>query len=406
VPGRSAKRRACLLIILLLAPAGCRSAREGGGEEADTRSRPASGPAFLANPCSVTATFPPVDLAAEVNTFAQSIPSEGGYVDPGTDRDTRDRIVQAFEVLVRDRRPGEACTKLLGSGYHLQLASDSATGQQLIIFREDLVDGAYRRAWGLYVVAWNTAFFDFGPVPSGLVVEAPHACPDSAGGQACRSGDTASHLAAVKVFREGRARYLFVNGADRRAGGTFSAADCEANSACSDVAHQPDSLFEKIHEAAVLADHGGLGVDARVVQLHRFNKACHDGDPATPCSSGDDGPLIDNVASGGSGNGAGGAANVAVSNGSGATSSLAADVAAAVERADASFFHVCLFKTGTRCSELGATRNVQGRHMGGGRFVHVEANQDVLGDARRRDELASALGSALKSCLVGVACPE
>jgi hypothetical protein len=96
------------------------------------------------------------------------------------------------------------------------------------------------------------------------------------------------------------------------------------------------------------------------------------------------------------GNGLGGVANAVVSNGTANPSALATDLAKALEEKDGSFFHVCLYPGPNDCSELGATTNVQGQNMGGGSFVHVEANQDVVGDPTRREELAVTIADTMQ----------
>ncbi len=163
------------------------------------------------------------------------------------------------------------------------------------------------------------------------------------------------------------------------------------------MTHQSGSLFEKIHEAAVLGPQGGFGPSAKVYEAHRFNKNCHDDDPNTSCSSRDKGLTIDDVDS--PGNGLGGVANVVVSNGTANPSTLATNLAKAVEEVeekDGSLFHVCLYPGPNDCSDLGATTNVQGQNMGGGSFVHVEANQDVMRDPTRREQLAVTIADTMQ----------
>jgi hypothetical protein len=63
---------------------------------------------------------------------------------------------------------------------------------------------------------------------------------------------------------------------------------------------------------------------------------------------------------------------------------------------DGSFFHVCLYPGPKDCSELGAATNVQGQNMGGGSFVHVEANQDVVGDRTRGVQLAVTIADTMQ----------
>jgi hypothetical protein len=209
---------------------------------------------------------------------------------------------------------------------------------------------------------------------SKLVVEVPHACSrkNSKVPNVCEGGDTDSHLVGVEAFRAANARYLFINGAQRNA------------TSLSDVAHQPESAFEKIHEAALDPKQKGLGASAKVYQAHRFSMENHDGKKAPR----------DNVKPG-----TGTVANVVVSNATKTPSgTLAEKVAVAVEAKDSLFFFVCLATGAGTCSDLAATTNVQKDHMYGGSFVHVEANQTVYvcDSPCRRDQLAQAVANAMK----------
>jgi hypothetical protein len=131
--------------------------------------------------------------------------------------------------------------------------------------------------------------------------------------------------------------HSFINGAQRNA------------NYLSDVAHQAESAFEKIHEAALDPGRMGLGASAKVYQAHRFFSGNHDGkggDPPAP---------VDNVNPG-----TGCVADVVVSNGTNtAAGTLAEKVAVAVEAKDSSFFFVCLASGIGSCSDLAATTNVQ-----------------------------------------------
>jgi hypothetical protein len=180
----------------------------------------------------------------------------------------------------------------------------------------------------------------------------------------------------VEAFRAANAHYLFINGAQRNA--TY----------LSDAAHQAESAFEKIHEAALDPGGMGLGASAKVYQAHRFFTGNHDG------KGGDPAPPVDNVKPG-----TGGIAAVVVSNGTNTSAgSLAEKVAVAVEAKDSSFFFVCLASGIGTCSDLAATTNAQKDHMFGGSFVHVEANESiyVCGSPCRRDQLAQAVADAMK----------
>jgi hypothetical protein len=244
---------------------------------------------------------------------------------------------------------------------------DSGTGREVVILQEQKVNGVYPRAWGLYVIAWPPK-----QNSSNLVVEVPHACPP----KVCDGGDTNSHLVGVEAFRSANARYLFINGAQRNA--TLS----------SDVTHELDSPFERIHVAALDPKQKGLGAKAKVYQAHRFFSENHDGKNGDPC------PPIDNVKPG-----TVTVANVVVSNGTNnPAGTMAEKVAVAVEAKASSFFFVCLATGAGTCSDLAATKNVQKDNMFGGSFVHVEANESVYAceSPCRRDQLAQAVADAMK----------
>jgi hypothetical protein len=320
------------------------------------------------------AAMPAIDLKDAVDTFVQSIPGskQGGYKDPSYDPIARTRLVEGFKKA-RNGDLSAATEQLELVNYKATLYVDSGTGREVVILQEQKDKGAYPRAWGLYVIAWPPK-----QNSSKLVVEVPHACPPNVPNKpkVCDGGDTDSHLVGVEAFRSANARYLFINGAQRNA------------TSLSDVAHQPESAFEKIHEAALDPKQKGLGASAKVYQAHRFFTENHDGKNEDPR------PPVDNVKPG-----TGGIADVVVSNGTNTpTGTLAEKVAVAVEAKDSRFFFVCL-ATGVRtCSDLAATTNVQKDHMYGGSFVHVEANESVYvcGSPCRRDQLAQAVADAMK----------
>jgi hypothetical protein len=320
------------------------------------------------------AAMPVIDLKKAVDTFVQSIPDsgKGGYKDPTTDLIARTRLVEGFKKARNGQLSG-ARKQLALVNYTATLYVDSGTGREVVILQEQKVKGAYPRAWGLYVIAWPPK-----QNLSNLVVEVPHACPPKVPNvpNGCDGGDTDSHFVGVEAFRSGNAHYLFINGAQRNA--TF----------LSDVAHQAESPFEKIHEAALDPIQMGLGAKAKVYQAHRFFTGNHDGIGEDPP------PPVDNVNPG-----IGGVANVVVSNGTNTTTgTLAQTVAVAVEAKDSLFFFVCLATGVGTCSDLAATTNVQKDHMYGGSFVHVEVNESVYvcGDPCRRDQLAQAVADTMK----------
>lgn len=336
--------------------------------------QPAVSVSMVSQSCGqVSVKEPPIDLRTVVDEFVKSIPAGKtyGYADPKGDPNGVNALVQGFAKIV-DGDLVAACQVLEPVAYRVILTTDNNTGRDLVLLRETRGNNGYARAWGLYVISWLSAASS-----SALAVEAPHSCPYLTQGE-CAEGDRLTHFVAVRVFREANARYLFINGADRSANDKFGADMCEQVSRCADVAHQPGSPFEKIHDKAV----SGLGSGAKVYQSHRFLFASHR-------------DVVDNYPPGTSG-----PANVVVSTGTTTPSPIAKDVARRIEDADRSFFHVCLFNDLDDCSQLGATKNVQKDHMSGGRFVHVEASDGVVqepcGTPCRRDQLASAIAEAMK----------
>jgi hypothetical protein len=317
-----------------------------------------------------------IDLKQAVDEFVRSIPGskQGGYTHPSDDPIAITRLVEGFKKA-RDGDLLEAGKQLKLVDYTATRHIDSGTGREVVILQEQKVNGAYPRAWGLYVIAWPPK-----QNSSNLVVEVPHACPPNMPNKpkVCDGGDTDSHLVGVEAFRSANARYLFINGAQRNA------------TSSSDVTHEPDSPFEKIHEAALDPKQMGLGASAKVYQAHRFFTKNHNGDGKNK----DPEPPKDNVKPG-----TGTVANVVVSNATKTPAgTLAEKVAVAVEAKDSMFFFVCLATGGGTCSDLAATKNVQKDHMFGGSFVHVEANESVYacGSPCKRDQLAQAVAGAMK----------
>ena len=237
---------------------------------------------------------------------------------------------------------------------------------------------------------------------SALTVEVPHGCPDRQASPACKKGDVGTHLVGVRAFRAANAHYLFINGADRAASEKTS-----DSGAISDMAHQSQSLFEQIHEAAVFEQNGGFGSRTRVYQPHGFAAANHDG---MPPPDGDDKALHVNWTGKPEPVPKPPTSNVVVSNGRGADpypTQLAKNVATALHDAG---FAVCLFLGSTKppsdpndCADLGATDNEQGKAIrhdardisdDEGEFVHVEA--ESLVNANQADLLAMTVAQAMR----------
>jgi hypothetical protein len=198
-----------------------------------------------------------------------------------------------------------------------------------------VADARSPRAWGLIVLPRA--------VPA-LIVEVPHPAADL----------RTEQIGVGIVERVDDALYLQA-GAHRHAGAPADArrrADCPA-----DVAHRPDSVFARI--AAGLVARRGLPQ----VQLHGF--ADREG--------------VDAVVSPGA------------AAGSVVLEETVARMTAAGERV----------RRGGEpgCEDLSGTRNVQGRDAArhGTVFVHVELSRSVRRSARRRDQVAEAVGGAVRS---------
>jgi hypothetical protein len=96
-----------------------------------------------------------IDLKDAVNEFVRSIPGskQGGYKDPNKDPIAITRLVEGFKKA-RDGDLLEAGKQLKLVDYTSTLYVDSGTGREVVILQEDKdVNGAYPRAWGLYVIA-------------------------------------------------------------------------------------------------------------------------------------------------------------------------------------------------------------------------------------------------------------
>ena len=217
------------------------------GLSAVSSAAPAVGQISSSDACSTADQLTPaINLATTIEQFVQEMPARdsNGYRNPLSDLNARNALVEGFNKV----RTGDligACGALGPAGYSVRRTTDNATGRQLALLQENKVNGSVPRAWGLYVIAWPP-----NANSSTLSVQVPHACPNTKT-NGCDGGDRLTHLVGVRVFRAADAHYLFVNGADRRANGVFGANACKSNSSCSDVAHQPESPFEKIHEAAI-----------------------------------------------------------------------------------------------------------------------------------------------------------
>jgi acid phosphatase type 7 len=273
------------------------------------------------------------DLATYVNSFVAGIPrgsSEAYDVPTASERSTMASAYDAIEAgdLLR------AASLADPLGYDVVQYKDTTTGRNLIVLSERRnQDGSWPHAWGMYV---------FSPTASSdTTVEVPHPV-----------ADWNTEDVGVETFRKANAEDLFVAGAHRDANSDGSA----------DVAHEADSVFEDIHEAAI-------GPSTKVFQPHGFSQANH-----PDCGE------------------------VVVSAGMSPPTQLAQKVDGDLRNAG---FDTVLYDSDSSCRELGATTNVQGaftRDVIGADFLHVEVSRPIRDDAVRRsllvDRIAGALGSS------------
>ena len=124
---------------------------------------------ILISSISQAATPTTIDLKDAVNEFVRSIPGskQGGYKVPKDDPIAITRLVEGFKKA-RDGDLLEAGKQLKLVDYTATRHIDSGTGREVVILQEQKVNGAYPRAWGLYVIAWPPK-----QNSSNLVVEVP-----------------------------------------------------------------------------------------------------------------------------------------------------------------------------------------------------------------------------------------
>jgi hypothetical protein len=326
-------------------------------------------------------------LLGEVAGFVESAPSGQRYVFPTAAERVRFQCgfqyaaTRRFADAARLLQPLRYDVKQLGGG-------SSREGSQFVLLEERKArsrDGVerYRHAWGLYVIATRTRT----PV---LAVEVPHPCRST---ERCNKvgGDRRTHTMAVTAFERAGAKYLLVAGTDRGA----TAVGCPDPPCSADVAHERASMFEAVHEAA-LVPKLSLPPAARVLQPHGFVTTKH---PAS-CQ--------EVVVSAGIAQ----AASRRIK-----TTRLARQIAAALNRDPSNVYggKVLLYgrdlaPPGQRdglvdCSPqddreggLGATTNVQGRFANrldpARDFVSVEASEHVRNAAAERDALSETIGAA------------
>ena len=327
-------------------------------------------------------------LLDRVSQFVESAPDGQRYAFPTAGE--RARFQCGFQYAVARQLDG-AARLLQPLAYEVrQLVDTGAPVPRRLVLLEERksrdADGVerYRRAWGLFVIAPPTA----GPV---VAVEVPHPCKSTARCNAV-GGDRRTHTMAVTTFERASAKYLFVAGADRGAPAT----GCPDPPCSADVAHEPASMFEAVHEAA-LAPRLSVPAATRVYQPHGFLTTNHP-------------PSCQQVVVS--------AGLVQTPSPGEETTRLARLIAAALNVAASDVYRGKVLLYGrdvappgrpdgrVDCSPqddpdggLGATTNVQGRfaaRLNPARdFVSVEASENVRNLAAERDRLSDRVGIIL-----------
>ena len=340
-------------------------------------------PARAARPVQLPAQ---TRLTGEVADFVESAPSGQRYVFPTADE--RARFQCGFQFAAAGRLVG-AARLLQPFQYDVKQLGDARTpaAKRLVLLEERRSKGRdgverYRRAWGLYVIATTTRV----PV---MAVEVPHPCRSTA---RCGEvgGDRRTHTMAVTTFERAGAKYLLVAGTDRGA----TAVGCPQRPCSADVAHEAASMFEAVHEVALVPTLS-LPAAARVYQPHSFVTTSHP-------------PSCQEVVV---------SAGIAQDASPGIkTTRLARRIAATLnpDRSDVYGGKVLLYGRDVApprrrdglvdCSPqddptggLGATTNVQGRfatRLTPARdFISVESSQNVRNVAAERDALSRTIGA-------------
>jgi hypothetical protein len=382
---RAASAFAVLMLVTGAASAaGPAAAREGARvpSAVDCRTLLASSPTPAPRPVQLPAQ---ARLTGVVADFVGSAPTGQRYVFPTAAERARFQCGLQFAAAGRLL---SAARLLQPFRYDVKQLGDASTpaGKRFVLLEERKSrsrDGVerYRRAWGLYVIATRTRV----PV---VAVEIPHPCKSTA---RCNEvgGDRRTHTMAVTMFERAGAKYLFVAGTDRGA----TAVGCPVRPCSADVAHEEASMFEAVHEIALVPSLS-LPAATRVVQPHGFVTTGHP-------------PSCQEVV-----------VSAGLAQGRKArikTTRLARLIAARLDDDPSDVFggKVLLYGRDVappprrvdcspqddRTGGLGATTNVQGRFANGlsprRDFVSVESSENVRNASAERDALSRTIGDAI-----------
>jgi hypothetical protein len=267
------------------------------------------------------------DLQELVAAFEAALPGQDSqaYLDPSQQEVSL--ILEAIGAALAGRLEA-ASARLAGLRCELASFEDAKAGGSHLLLREAI---PAERGWGLFVLNRS-------PSARNLVVEAPHP-----------AWDRFTPELGAEAYLRLDARAFLLAGAHRYANGE--------KSPLSDMARNPHSLFQRLHE--LLIDAG-----SQVLQYHGFKRDNH---PDYP--------------------------NVVLSNGSERPHRELFLLKAALEARGET---VGIFD-GQAWRALAATGNPQARHTReiGGRFYHVETRYGLRKDPTRRSGLVETTVEAL-----------
>ena len=272
------------------------------------------------------------ELQSYVRAFKATLPGR----DSGAFRDPSEDEQQAFigalsRALTAD--PDGAAADLDPLGYDVLWVIDSSrNGSRHLALRERQ---PYERCWGLFLVNESPVVAGLGPI----IVEAPHPV-----------FDTNSAELAIEAYRELAADAFLMAGAHRYANGP--------DSEISDMARNPHSILQRVHERLATASH-------HVLNYHGFAPTNHPGYPNVVLSNGSDAPHTELF-------------------------TLKEQLEARAESAGV--------YDGVSFGELSGTVNPQGRHTRalGGRFYHMEHVTAIRTDPERRTRCVEAMVATLR----------
>ena len=281
------------------------------------------------------------DLLAYVDTFVARIPRKySSTLVNGYDVPTVAEI-SGMAAVMNAIQAGDlesAASLAVPYSYKITQYTDTATGRPLVILSEiQNADGTWPHAWGMYIIASDTATSD-------TLIEVPHTLADL---NTERSG--------VLMFRQTRAKALLLAGSHRYANQDSS----------SDMAHVQSSVFETMHEQL-------LASTSVVIQPHGYSKTNYStaapSDSVLSSGTSESSTLIEAVN----------------------TSVKATNFTSCIYTGDLDNSSI---ESANPCYELGATTNVQGisARALGARFVSAETETAVRTDVGRNAAYVSAL---------------